>query len=475
MLERLQFYLQLDVDVAKGAISSAILATSAAIIINIGNRQSQRIIPALIHRFAPWVISHNLLNIEELLHLANKKLKIMIWLLVGYGCGYFFSAPSKILNIYLALVELYFLLSLATYAIATIGQALSRLPEQRLWILVLLKRSGNILRINLSRIIWLGFAIVATRTASISFLQTFNLFAWYGIWLMAIWNCVQVVNHLIDIAAERFLELEAKSESQKQQRLTITPIFNSVAKWLTRIAGVITGLYSVGIDPSPLLGFSGLAIAIFGFWGRNLGGDVFSGLAWLGENYGLIGDWLVVKTHSDQTLGCLIKITLRSVWLRDKDGYQHIIPHAQIIGVVQQLGVIKNEIFISYSHLNSDFVEKIAKAFYKSGQDPVWIDKEDIRAAERWRKAIYDGIDNCKFVIICLSPAWLSSKECRHEYEYAKAREVKIVPIIIESLNRDDVPEMLRDLNWISFHKEGIFNRSMLRLKQIVNQLENTE
>jgi hypothetical protein len=64
--------------------------------------------------------------------------------------------------------------------------------------------------------------------------------------------------------------------------------------------------------------------------------------------------------------------------------------------------------FISYSHDDSVFAERLAHDLKDAGLD-VWIDLRSIAYGSEWQKRIFDGIAESTLVLVCLTPAAVRS------------------------------------------------------------------
>lgn len=109
-----------------------------------------------------------------------------------------------------------------------------------------------------------------------------------------------------------------------------------------------------------------------------------------------------------------------------------------------------NESFISYSHKDRDLVNRLLESLRKQGIDP-WYDSEDIKPAIEWRSEVRVGIQACHNFIFCISPNSVASVECLFEIEVALSHNKRIIPILISVTENQDIPDCVRDINWISF------------------------
>ena len=80
-------------------------------------------------------------------------------------------------------------------------------------------------------------------------------------------------------------------------------------------------------------------------------------------------------------------------------------------------GIIEPYIFISYSHDDSDIVEKLAKNLEEAGFC-VWVDYENIRG-QHFSDDIKNGIRECSVFLQCISKSYISKPYCEKEYKLA--------------------------------------------------------
>jgi TolA-binding protein len=126
----------------------------------------------------------------------------------------------------------------------------------------------------------------------------------------------------------------------------------------------------------------------------------------------------------------------------------------------------RNDLFISYSRRDKDFVHSLDAAFRKLNRDP-WIDWEDISDGEEWRKAIAQGIENADTFIFVITPDSAASRECTKELEQAIAHNKRIIPIV--RCETASVHPVLAELNWIFFRESDDFNIAFRKLIKAIN------
>src|SRR6266700_2990763 len=104
-----------------------------------------------------------------------------------------------------------------------------------------------------------------------------------------------------------------------------------------------------------------------------------------------------------------------------------------------------DEVFISYSRKDTDFVRRLDDALKTRGRE-AWVDWEDIRPTEEWMQAIYAAIEGADTFVFVLTPDSVTSVVCGREIEHAAAHHKRMVPIVAQDVNAETVPEPLGKL-----------------------------
>ncbi len=90
---------------------------------------------------------------------------------------------------------------------------------------------------------------------------------------------------------------------------------------------------------------------------------------------------------------------------------------------------MSNDIFISYSRRDLEFVTRLASDLDEKVAG-VWFDKADIQPGQKWRDEIINGIQRCKAVVLVLSPDAAGSKYVQMEINTALESGKTIIPIL---------------------------------------------
>ncbi|MEP7236073.1 MAG: TIR domain-containing protein, partial [Ignavibacteriota bacterium] len=90
-----------------------------------------------------------------------------------------------------------------------------------------------------------------------------------------------------------------------------------------------------------------------------------------------------------------------------------------------------NEIFISYSRLDSAQVLALAEKLRENGIN-VWIDQRGIEAAKSWSTEIANALEHCRMMILILSENSIASENVANELSIAAKLGKQILPIELQ-------------------------------------------
>ena len=99
------------------------------------------------------------------------------------------------------------------------------------------------------------------------------------------------------------------------------------------------------------------------------------------------------------------------------------------------------QVFISYSRRDSETIESIVSQLEEEGID-VWLDREDIKPGQQWRKQIVEAIDTAEAFVLNLSPDSGASDNVLKELNLAEeALEPFILPVMLKDMK---IPDTMR-------------------------------
>jgi len=119
--------------------------------------------------------------------------------------------------------------------------------------------------------------------------------------------------------------------------------------------------------------------------------------------------------------------------------------------------------FISYSRKNIGFARLLKDAFDEQELD-VWIDWQDIPPSADWLAEVYEAIENSDSFIFLISENSVVSDVCKLEIAHALKNHKRLIPVVVNEVESDRVPEPLAAINWILFTEENQFAGSFQKL-----------
>ncbi len=111
---------------------------------------------------------------------------------------------------------------------------------------------------------------------------------------------------------------------------------------------------------------------------------------------------------------------------------------------------LMTQVFLSYAEADREVVDKIRKRLMQEGFT-VWLNTTDIQTGVDFQEAINRGIEEADNIIHLISPAALRSQYCQQEIAYALALHKRIIPILIEPTDENQIEPALRVLQYIDF------------------------
>ncbi len=93
--------------------------------------------------------------------------------------------------------------------------------------------------------------------------------------------------------------------------------------------------------------------------------------------------------------------------------------------------------FISYKREDSATVAKYAKALSDKGER-LWYDY-GINAGDNWEEIISEHLSGASYMVLFVTRNMFRSNEIKKEFQLAKAKNIKIIPVFLEEINANDI------------------------------------
>jgi hypothetical protein len=123
------------------------------------------------------------------------------------------------------------------------------------------------------------------------------------------------------------------------------------------------------------------------------------------------------------------------------------------------------KIFISHSHHDNDWADWIDVQLENRGFQ-VWRDLTSIRAGQSFIAELNKAIEQSDLMVVLMSPAYFASAWANQEMEFAAARKMPIIPVLIEPC---EVRGLLQYYNWADLTKDR--EKGLRRVVEAVEHL----
>lgn len=118
--------------------------------------------------------------------------------------------------------------------------------------------------------------------------------------------------------------------------------------------------------------------------------------------------------------------------------------------------VMGKDIFISYSHHDRDFVERLARDLRDAGLT-VWWDEWEIKVGDSIIQKVSEGINQSAYLAVVLSPHSVKSNWVQRELgsalmkQLSAERDITVLPLLVADC---EIPVLLRAIKWADFRTD---------------------
>ena len=141
-----------------------------------------------------------------------------------------------------------------------------------------------------------------------------------------------VIKTLVNRLRKKIRRSSAESIQQARKRVeTITSLLTNAANFVISLLVIFLILTEMGVDIAPLLAGAGILGLGIGLAMKDLASDLVAGFFILLENQINVGDMVQIGSSE----GKVIKVSLRTIVLRDEEGKRHIIPNSSIKTIIK--------------------------------------------------------------------------------------------------------------------------------------------
>lgn len=111
---------------------------------------------------------------------------------------------------------------------------------------------------------------------------------------------------------------------------------------------------------------------------------------------------------------------------------------------------LMTQVFLSHAEADHAFTDKLRNTLMRECFT-VWTSKTDTQSGVAFQEAIDRGIEAADTIVLILSPAALRSPYCQHEVQHAMLHHKRIIPLLVQDVDLEQLPPDLRSLQFINF------------------------
>ncbi|MBD2777758.1 mechanosensitive ion channel family protein [Iningainema tapete] len=262
-----------------------------------------------------------------------------VWLWAVILCSNFLQLPVTISKYLYILLRIYLIVAIGLLipkAITAIIDSLDALsvryssPENLLRYYDRLRHLIPFLKRCLEFVIYICVA-----TLVIQQIQLIANVAVFGAKIVQIVGIIFISRVLFEVAyllvEEVLFKDQNLSEIQTSRRLTLVPLIRSLLQYLVYFGAAVSILYTLDINPTPILAGAGIVGVAVGFGAQTLVNDIVCGFFILFENYYLVGDYIQAGKAEEKVVeGTVEAIELRTTRIRHPNGQLQIIRNGDI-------------------------------------------------------------------------------------------------------------------------------------------------
>jgi tetratricopeptide (TPR) repeat protein len=125
-------------------------------------------------------------------------------------------------------------------------------------------------------------------------------------------------------------------------------------------------------------------------------------------------------------------------------------------------------VFISYSQRDLLAADRLVEALEEEGFK-VTIDRRDLPYGEEWLLELTEFIAGSDTVVALVSPAFIASRACNWELGQVRATNKRLVPVVIEPVVIEDLPETIRKIQLLPAQGAFDFEAHLKPLAEVLN------
>jgi TIR domain len=118
------------------------------------------------------------------------------------------------------------------------------------------------------------------------------------------------------------------------------------------------------------------------------------------------------------------------------------------------------DVFLSHSHIDAEWVEKLAERLENEAGFRVWLDKWVLVAGYSWQQAMARGIDQTDCCAVCISDStpsgWFNKEIERALNRQTKDPSFRVIPVLLPNAKTINVDDFLELNTWVDFRQPDL-------------------
>jgi WD40 repeat protein len=146
--------------------------------------------------------------------------------------------------------------------------------------------------------------------------------------------------------------------------------------------------------------------------------------------------------------------------------------HCEFIGEsTKNANNLLTQVFLSHSDTDRAILEKVAKSLRREAFT-IWTNRTDIKTGTEFQNEINQGIEGADNLVYLISPDSIQSKYCQDELSLAFGNKKRIIPLLIEPTELEEIPPHIRALQFIDFTNSQDEASYQACIDKLINQLK---
>lgn len=131
-----------------------------------------------------------------------------------------------------------------------------------------------------------------------------------------------------------------------------------------------------------------------------------------------------------------------------------------------------SSIFLSYSHIDKPFANRLATDLRQKGHY-TWIDDSEIKVGDSLIEKIREGIDKADYLGAIISQSSINSDWVKKELDIAmnqeiQGKKIKVLPILLSDI---DLPGFLLGKKYADFRDDSLYDSSLEEIVRVLDEV----